>query len=114
MGLEADTQPAQHAPHASQRDAHAASGASRQAAADALLREDTNAHDSCTAIDGAQQTQDLVKMTALQKGTHHVAVAVSSLWQELMQQPARWHVMMIVCFGVQLGMFLYFGLIHQR
>ena len=39
---------------------------------------------------------------------------IGSLWQELLQQPPRWHAVMIACFGIQLVMTLYFSLVHQR
>lgn len=32
----------------------------------------------------------------------------------LQQQPQTWHVLMTICFGVQLAMTLYFSLVHQR
>lgn len=39
---------------------------------------------------------------------------VRSCCDYLRQQPLRWHVLMTVCFGVQLAMTLYFSLVHQR
>ena len=39
---------------------------------------------------------------------------ISSLWHDLLQQPPRWHVIMLACFGIQLAMTLYFSLVHQR
>ena len=39
---------------------------------------------------------------------------ITSLGRELQQQPARWCTTMIACFGLQLAMTLYFGLVHQR
>ena len=42
------------------------------------------------------------------------ANGLRSCWQLLRQQSARWHVLMIACFGIQISMGLYFGLVHQR
>ena len=39
---------------------------------------------------------------------------VRSCCDYLRQQPWRWHVLMTMCFGIQLAMTLYFSLVHQR
>lgn len=39
---------------------------------------------------------------------------VRSCCDYLRQQPLRWHVLMTICFGIQLVMTLYFSLVHQR
>ena len=46
---------------------------------------------------------------------HHRSTSrVRSCCDYLHQQPCRWHVLMTICFGIQLAMTLYFSLIHQR
>lgn len=46
--------------------------------------------------------------------TQSRVAVLGSLWHELLQQPPRWHAIMIACFGIQLAMTLYFSLVHQR
>ena len=63
-----------------------------------------------TELAGSDKTGQTEPATGLQ---FWIAV-MKSVWDELLQQPPRWHAVMFACFGIQLAMTLYFSLVHQR
>ena len=50
----------------------------------------------------------------LHQAYHGSMSRVRWCYDKLQQQPQTWHVLMTICFGVQLAMTLYFSLVHQR
>ena len=97
--------------------AQAPEASSADAAAAAASTSDRMTTCSSWLLSAAAHTKAAIKAFS-RKGlccAHQRSMSLlGSCFDYLHHQPSRWHILMTICFGVQLAMTWYFSLVHQR
>ena len=118
QGYETEASPSRvHQSSVQTRSAQAPEASSADAAAAAASMSDRMTACSSWLLSATAHSKAAIKAFSLEGLCHahqRNMSLVGSCCDYLHQQPLRWHILMTICFGVQLAMTLYFSLVHQR